>query len=271
MSDQLSVVLTFDMDAETLWMARDPDAAHKPVWLSQGRYGPTEGLPRILSLLREREVPATFFIPGLVAERYPGATESIVAAGIEVGHHSYSHTWSEHLDEYAERDEMARGMEVLEKVTGKRPRGWRSPAAEFTAHTVDLLEEFGFEYSSNMFDADSPYLLRNGNRTTRIVEFSFAWLLDDAPFWLYSNRLPGRSMAAPSAVLETWTREFDGLVEEPGRCMVLGMHPQVVGMSSRMWVLRQFVEHILADGRARFTTLGELCDQVRPRLLGEIR
>ena len=267
MSDELSVVLTFDMDAETLWMARDPEAARKPVWLSQGRYGPIEGLPRILSLLHEREVPATFFVPGLVAERYPEAMESLLAVGIEVGHHSYSHTWSEHLDESAERDEMARGMEVLEKVTGSRPRGWRSPAAEFTEHTVDLLEEFGFEYSSNMFDADSPYLLRNGERTTEIVEFPFAWLLDDAPFWLYSNRLPGRSMAAPSAVLETWTREFDGLAEETDRCLVLGMHPQVVGRPSRMWVLGQFAEHVQSSGKARFTTLGSLNDEVRPQLL----
>lgn len=269
MNDDLTVTLTFDMDAETLWLARDPQSAKRPVWLSQGRYGPREGLPRILALLDATGIHATFFIPGLVAESYPAEVESIVSRGHEVGHHSYSHTWSENLDGSQEREEMARAMAVLEKIAGSRPRGWRSPAAEFTDQTVDLLEEFGFEYSSNMFDADSPYLLPNGDRTTRIIEYPFAWLLDDAPFFLYSNRLPGRSMAAPSAVLETWTREYDGLAEERGRCLVLGMHPQVIGRPSRLWALREFIEHVQRDGRGRFVTLADRTDELGPTLLGE--
>lgn len=267
MSQDISVLLTFDVDAESLWLARDPESANKPVWLSQGTYGPREGIPRILALLDRFDIPSTFFVPGVVVEWHRAAISSVVDAGHEIGHHSYTHTWAEKLSVEQERDEMAKGMEILEKLTGKRPRGWRSPAAEFTRNTVGLLEEFGFEYSSNMFDADSPYLLKDGERTTSIIEFPFAWLLDDAPFWLYSNRLQGRSMAAPSAVLETWTREFDGLAEEEGRCLVLGMHPQVIGRPSRMWVLRKFVEHVLEHGGARFTTLGALTDELQPELL----
>lgn len=267
MAKEISVVLSFDVDAESLWMARDPDAASKPVWLSQGAYGPREGIPRILTLLDNFGIKANFFVPGVVVEKYRSSIESIVDAGHEIGHHSYTHTWSERLSGDQEREEMVKGIEVLEQLLGKRPRGWRSPAAEFTPNTVSLLEELGFEYSSNMFDADSPYLLRNGNRTTSIIEFPFAWLLDDAPFWLYSNRLPGRFMAAPSAVLETWTREFDGLAEENDRCLVLAMHPQVIGRPSRQWVLRNFVQHVIDHGKARFTTFETLTDELRPALL----
>jgi peptidoglycan/xylan/chitin deacetylase (PgdA/CDA1 family) len=269
MSERLAITLTFDLDAETLWLGRDPESANRPIWLSQGRYGPREGLPRVLELLRRHELPATFFVPGLVIERYPREVATILDAGFAIEHHSYSHAWVDSLTPDQEREEMERGLEVIETFTGRRPRGYRSPAAEFSAITVDLLEEYGFEFSSNMFDADSPYLLPNRDQVTGIVELPFAWALDDAPFFLYSSRLPGRSMAAPSAVLETWTREFDGLAAEPGRCFVLAMHPQVIGRPSRLWVLDQLIEHVRASGLARFTTCAALADEVRPRLLEE--
>jgi peptidoglycan/xylan/chitin deacetylase (PgdA/CDA1 family) len=258
LSPRFPVALTFDLDAETLWLARDPESANKPIWLSQGTYGPNEGLPRILALLARHEIQTTFFIPGMVIERYPQQVRRIIDAGHEVAHHSYSHRWLDTLDEEQEREEMRRGAEIIQRVTGRSPIGYRSPAAEFTPHTVDLMIEFGIKYSSNMFDADSPYLLQNRGVTTNIVELPFAWCLDDAPFFLYSNRLPGRSMAAPSAVLETWTREFDGLAAEPGRSFVLAMHPQVIGRPSRLWVLEQFIEHARANSKTWFAPCQEI-------------
>lgn len=264
--NETAVVLTFDVDAELLWLARDPESAQRPVWLSQGRYGIQEGLPRILRLLASLGVPASFFVPGLIVERHPRAVQSILDAGFRIQHHSYSHTWADQLSQQQEREEMERAYALLRDFSGTAPTGYRSPAAEFTPWTFGLLQEYQFEFSSNMFDRDSPYLLTLGGKASSIVEFPFAWALDDAPFWLYSNRLPGRSMAAPSAVLETWCREYDGLSQEAGRCMVLAMHPQVIGRPARMWVLEQFIRHVLGSG-GRLTTLEALCEQVRPRLL----
>ncbi|MQA02242.1 MAG: polysaccharide deacetylase family protein [Streptosporangiales bacterium] len=267
MSEPIDVVLTFDVDAETLWEARDPESASKPIWLSQGRYGPTVGLPRVLDLLARYAIPASFFVPGLVVQRYPAEIGTIVEAGFGIGHHSHTHTWAKDLGEAQEREEFETALGVLEEFTGSRPRGYRSPSAEFTLRTIALMEEYGFEYSSNMFDGDSPYLLRDGDRETDILEFPFSWYLDDAPFFLYSNKLPGRTISAPSAMLETWTIEFDQLSREPDRCLVVAMHPQVIGRPSRLWVLERFVEHVLEAGNARFRTFEELTDELRPALL----
>lgn len=261
-----AVVLTFDVDAELLWLARDPASAQRPVWLSQGHYGIREGLPRILRLLADLRVPASFFVPGQVIEAHPEAVGAILEAGFQIQHHSYSHTWADQLTEEQEREEMERAWNLIRDFAGTVPTGFRSPAAEFTPWTFGLLKEYSFEFSSNMFDRDSPYLLELDGQRSSIVEFPFAWALDDAPFWLYSNRLPGRSMAAPSAVLETWRREYDGLRREDGRCMVVAMHPQVIGRPARMWVLKEFIRHVL-DAGGRLTTLEALCDEVRPRLL----
>jgi peptidoglycan/xylan/chitin deacetylase (PgdA/CDA1 family) len=261
------VLLTFDMDAELLWTARDAAGAQKPVWISQGHYGPMVGLPRILALLRRYDVAATFFVPGQVVERYPAQIEAILDAGLTVEHHSHTHTWSDGLSEEQEAEEFTLAADAIVRATGRAPQGWRSPAGELTPHSVRLMEEHGMHFSSNLFDADAAHLLDDQGRSTDIVELPFAWALDDAPFFLYSNRLPGRSMAAPSAVLETWTREFDGLVDEPGAHFMLAMHPQVIGRPSRMWVLEQTIVHAQASGRAEFVGCAEYAHRVRPGLL----
>ena len=74
------VMLTFDLDAETMWTARDPANAERPIVLSQGAYGWKTGLPRILALLERHAIAATFFVPGLVMEQHPGAVEAMLEA-----------------------------------------------------------------------------------------------------------------------------------------------------------------------------------------------
>ena len=259
------LMLSFDLDAETMWTARDPSYAQRPILMSQGAYGWKVGMPRILKLLERYGVRATFFVPGLVAERNQALIKEVVALGHEVAHHSYSHRWIVNLKPEEEREEMERGMEALTRITGQRPRGWRSPAAEFSAITLDLLLEYGFDYSSNFFDDDSPYLLRIGGQTTRIVELPFRWVLDDAPFWQYSIVLPGRTLQAPSAVLEAWKSEFDTLYAE-GRMMMLGMHPQIIGQPSRLKVLELFLEHVLAHEDVWIDRCDVISDDMRPLL-----
>ena len=180
------VLLTFDLDAETMWTSRDPANAERPIILSQGAYGWKVGLGRVLDLLARHRIAATFFVPGLVIEQRPQAVESILEGGHEVAHHSWSHKWIVNMTEEEEREEMHRAFEIIEKTTGKAPRGYRSPAAEFSPQTLSLIREYGFGFSSNYFDDDSPYLHTIDGEESDIVEFPFHWVLDDAPFFNYS-------------------------------------------------------------------------------------
>lgn len=259
------LMLTFDLDAETMWTARDPAYAKRPILMSQGAYGWKVGMPRVLKLLERYGVHATFFIPGWVAERNEALVRDVVARGHEVAHHSYSHRWIVSLSPEEEREEMQRGMDVLTRITGKRPRGWRSPAAEFSDITLDLIQEYGFDYSSNFFDDDSPYLLEIGGKRTDIVELPFRWVLDDAPFWQYSIVLPGRTLQAPSAVLEAWKSEFDVLYAED-RMMMVGMHPEIIGQPSRLKVLEGLIDHALSHPNVWIDRCDVITDDMRPRL-----
>lgn len=259
------VMLTFDLDAELMWTARDPKNADRPIVMSQGAYGWKVGVDRILAMLARYGVEVTFFVPGLVIEQRPAVVERILEAGHEVAHHSWSHAWIVSLTEAEEREEMRKGYEIIERVTGRPPAGWRSPAAEFSAITMDLLLEYGFSYSSNFFDDDSPYLHSVAGRLTDLVEFPFHWVLDDAPFFQYSITLPGRTLQAPSAVLEAWKAEFATLYEED-RAFTLAMHPQIIGRGSRLAVLESLIQHILEKPNVWFARCDRVAEALRPAL-----
>ena len=257
--------LTFDLDAETMWTARDPAFAQRPILMSQGAYGWKVGTKRILDLLDRYGVKTTFFVPGLVIEQRPHVIEDILRRGHELAHHSYSHAWILSLTPEQEREEMQKGFDAIVRASGNAPRGWRSPAAEISALTMKLLVEYGFDYSSNFFDDDSPYLHDVDGRETKIVELPFRWVLDDAPFFQYSIVLPGRTMQAPSALLEVWKAEFDTLYAED-RMMMVGMHPQLIGQPSRLKALEGLIEHALSHRDVWIGRCDEMVADMRPGL-----
>ena len=259
------VLFTFDLDVETMWTSRDPKNAERPIIMSQGAYGWKVGLGRVLNLLNSYSVHATFFVPGLVIEQRPQVVDMILEKGHEIAHHSWSHKWIVNMSPDEEREEMSRGFEIIERTTGRPPAGYRSPAAEFSPITLELLQEYGFGYSSNYFDDDSPYLHVINGKLTDIVEYPFHWVLDDAPFFQYSITLPGRTMQAPSAVLEAWKMEFDMLYEED-REFVLAMHPQIIGRPSRIKALEGLIQHIQKHDDIWFGRCDEVANDLRPRL-----
>jgi len=259
------LLLTFDLDAETMWTGRDQANAGKPILISQGRYGWKVGTPRVADLLDRYGIKATFFIPGVIVEQQPRVVEDLLKRGHEIAHHSHTHTWIVNLTHEQEREEMEKGFEAIKRATGRAPRGWRSPAAEFSAITVDLIVQYGFGYSSNFMDDDSPYLLEHRGRRTEIVELPFRWVLDDAPFWQYSIVLPGRTLQAPSAVLEAWKSEFDVLYAED-RMMMVGMHPEIIGQPSRLKALEGLIEHALAHRNVWIDRCDVIAADIRQRL-----
>lgn len=227
---------TFDLDAETLWLAR---GVSEPVALSQGRYGVLEGLPRILDLLRGARLRASFFIPAWVAERYPEAVRAVVADGHEVGSHGDVHERVSELDAVQEEKVLGRSREVLERLTGRRPVGYRAPAWQFSERTVALVTRMGYDYSSNMMDRLTPYL-HPPVEGRALVELPVSWVLDDAPYFLFTGQ---RSLQPPGPVLEGWIDEFDGIVGAGGLA-VFTFHPQLIGRPGRLAALRTLVDHV---------------------------
>jgi len=229
-------VLSFDFDAEEVWLADDPENARRPGVLSQGRYGAKVGVPLILTLLDETGLRATFFVPGAVAARYPDRVREILAGGHEVALHGYTHRSPAALSPAEEEDELRRSLEVL-RALGAEPVGYRSPSWDFSERTIGLLAREGILYSSNMMDDLRPYR----HEGTSLIELPVQWMLDDAAhFWIDGTTGWTKKISTPAEVLEIWSGELEG-VRRLGGLFVLTMHPQFIGRPSRLAMLRELV------------------------------
>ena len=260
----IAVSLTFDFDAESSWLGSFK--LDTPAALSRGAYGATEGVPRILRLLDRYGLPATFFIPGDTADRHPDETRAIANAGHEIGHHGYLHEQPNHLTEDEERTMIERGLDALERITGRRPRGYRSPAWELSQATFRLLDSYGFEYDASQLGADRPYWVVDAGKRTTIVEIPSAWELSDSGHFMMmpSYGWPGGKPA--THVEEVWQEDFKGMYEEGGDvCFVLTMHPQVIGRHHRLRMLERLIQHIMSHENVWIAQMGEIADEFRRR------
>lgn len=257
------VALTFDFDAESLWLSFGLDT---PSALSRGAYGANEGVPRILKLLEKYHLPATFFITGDSADRHPDRVRDILAAGHEVGHHGYLHEPPHLLQPDEERRVIERGLEALAKH-GVKPEGYRSPSWELSKATYPLLEEYGFRYDSSMLARDTPYWVDIDGRQTEIVEVPSAWeLTDSAHFFFGFNPKYLVGLSAPSKVEEIWKGDFDGAYADGGT-YVLTLHPQIIGRHHRMRLLERTITYIQERADVRFVQMHEIADAFRAQQL----
>jgi polysaccharide deacetylase family protein (PEP-CTERM system associated) len=106
---------------------------------------------RILELLDERGLRATFFILGWVAERHPGLIRRIAAEGHEIASHGYGHDLVYTLSQAEFREDVGRCKAMLEDLTGQQVRGYRAPCFSITDWAVTILQELGFQYDSSVF------------------------------------------------------------------------------------------------------------------------
>jgi peptidoglycan/xylan/chitin deacetylase (PgdA/CDA1 family) len=228
------LALTFDVDAESVWLAASPDYERRLSTLSEARYGVGRGLTRILELLERYEGVGTFYIPGSTAERHPAAVERIIAAGHVVGHHGHDHLKSHRIEAAEQRREIERGLAALDRF-GITPGGYRSPAWELTPETLGLLGEHGFEWDSSLMEDDRPYEIEAGDR--KLIELPVHWTLDDWP-WFGWTEDGGGSLGDPDLVAGVWEAELKQAVEEE-RPLTITMHPEVIGRPHRLVALER--------------------------------
>lgn len=255
---RIAVMLTFDFDAETLWLSRDPDNARRPGILSQGLYGAKVGVPKILETLKEEELKATFFVPGWTAEHHPQRTEMIVAEGHEIGHHSYSHSWIDPDFPDKEVEEMEKGLDALKRVVGVVPKGYRSPAGETSDNLIRLLHKHGFLYDSSLLDDVVPYRMTLPGGGKGPVELPWHWSTDDAPYALFSVKSP-RPIFTNSHIKEVFQDEFREIYRWGGLYNLV-MHPQVSGRPSRIALLRDMIAFIKSFPNVWFATGTEVAE-----------
>ena len=262
---EVTVALTFDVDAEAPWLSEGPEYERRLTVRSQGAFGPERGLARILDLLAARGVPATFYVPGHTADHYPEAITAILAGGHEIGHHGYLHRGTDGLDAAAQRAELEQGLAALGRH-GIRPAGYRSPGWELSPATLAALGELGFSYDASLMADDRPYWLGPGTGpgpadgpgrgAGRLLELPGHWSLCDWPYFGYTA-YHGGLLADPAAVERTWLEEFES-ARQDHRAVTYTMHPEAIGRGYLVRMLDRVIAGMQHRGRAWFATHAQI-------------
>lgn len=254
-----AVALSFDVDHDSNELREGGKSIGA---MSRGQYGHRQGIPRIMEILRRHDVPASMYVPAVVAQLYPDETRMFAAEGHEVGIHGWIHERNSILPPAVERDLQMRSADTLEKIAGVRPVGIRTPSWDFSHITLEITRDMGLLYDSSlMADVDCHTLLLDGE-DCGVIELPVEWIRDDAVYFNMARFSALRPYTPPEAVLDIFRREFDAAYAEGG-LFQLTMHPHVTGYRSRVWILEAIIEHAKAKGDVWFGTHEQVVEWAR--------
>ena len=200
-------------------------------------YGSRAGIWRLLSILDEYDVKATFFCCALALERNPYVGPEIVRREHEVFGHGYR--WEEYykMDRDAEREAIRKAVESIQRTTGQRPLGWYTRYGPSVNTRELVVEEGGFLYDCNAYNDDLPYYTEVNGKKWLVVPYSLE--VNDTKFWR-------GGMSNPSDFYETMKNTFDRLYYEGAanpKMMSIGLHCRIAGRPSRAVALQKFLEY----------------------------
>lgn len=243
---RIALCLSFDIDAETLWLTRNDINARHLVHLSRGLYATKQALPRILNMLDEEQLKATFFTTAYTAEIHPEIIKYIADQGHEIGYHGYMHEVKDTYDE--ENALMDKVDNIIRNLTGKRSVGVRMPDGIIHDFHKQLWLDRGIIYSSNWRNNDGPFLLEIDGKEIPIVELPKDGIVDDTSYNMYTLQHPEHYyLRSGREMVQIWKDELDGLADE-GRMLNFVMHPQFIGRPGYLRALRDFIHYAKENG-----------------------
>jgi peptidoglycan-N-acetylglucosamine deacetylase len=254
-----AVALSFDSDHDTNELRDGGKSIGRMSW---GQYGNRVGVPRILDLLDRYGIKASFYVPAVAALLYPDEQKRLVAEGHEIGIHGWIHELNSVLPYEVERDLMFRSTDTLEKITGVRPVGLRTPSWDFSPNTLRIETELGLLYDSSLMADEDCYDLVMDGKSTGIVEVPVEWVRDDAVYFMMNRFQSLRPYTPPKDVLDIFLREFDAAYQAGG-LFQLTMHPHIITPRSRIWILEEIIRHAQAKGDVWFATHAEVATYVK--------
>jgi polysaccharide deacetylase family protein (PEP-CTERM system associated) len=195
-----------------------------------------ENTARILDLLDQHSVKATFFILGWVAERRPRLVQEIHRRGHEVACHGYGHELVYNIGPEKFRDDIRRSKQLLEDISGVPVNGYRAPSYSITKDSLwafDILVEEGFRYDSSIFPiVHDTYGVPNAKRFPHEITCA-SGSLKEFPLSTIEITIANRKMCIPVAgggylrLFPLWVfkKAITSINTKEGQSAVLYFHP----------------------------------------------
>ncbi|NBX55164.1 MAG: polysaccharide deacetylase [Betaproteobacteria bacterium] len=220
-------------------------------------YGNRVGVWRLMELFDRLELPVTVSLSMAVLDMYPDLAQAMMARQWEfMSHGLYNTRYHWNMSEDEERAAIAQCQEIHQRHTGRRLRGWFSPAASNTLHTPDLVAESGISYLCDLYHDDQPTPIRV--RSGELTSLPYSMEVNDSIAW--------RRGQEAQAFARKIRDEFDVLYAEGaehGRVMNVAVHPFIMGQPHRIDALDQALQYIRSHESVWFATGAQIVDCYR--------
>jgi putative urate catabolism protein len=215
-------------------------------------YGSRVGVWRLLREFERRGLPLTVFGVSMALERCPDVTAAFVELGHEIACHGWRWISYQNLEEAIERDHLARGMRIIEQLTGRRALGWYT--GRDSPNTRRLVADFGgFEYDSDYYGDDLPFWLQvrksDGALAPHLV-VPYTLDCNDMRFALPQGSSQGDDFF--TYLRDAFDVHYAEGAEQPSM-MSIGMHCRLLGRPGRMRGLQRFLDHVQSHDRVWIT------------------
>jgi len=211
-----------------------------PNW-SWHEYGMRVGFWRLKKVLERVGATPTVTLNAKVCDTYPQVVEACIEAGWELNAHGYEQIPMHKVDD--QRAVIKKSIDVIEKFSGKRPRGWFGPGLTQTFDTLDYLSEAGIEYIGDWVLDDEPVTLKTTHRPIVALPYNFE---------IHDIVLMALQHHASDMMYVRAMDQFEWLYKESAerpKIMAIACHPYLSGVPHRIaHVERTFAEILSRDG-----------------------
>jgi allantoinase len=209
-------------------------------------YGSRAGVWRLLRCLRERRVPVTIFGVGMALERNPAIVEAVLKDGHEIASHGWRWISYQQIDEYIEREDIAKAVESMTRLSGKPPEGWYTGRDSPNTRRL-LVEHGGFVYCADGYADDLPYWVpvrtRLGTAPLLIVPYTLD--TNDMRFVTPQGFNSGEQFYAYlKDAFDVLYAEGDPQGFDAPKMLSIGLHCRVVGRPARIAALARFIDYV---------------------------
>jgi len=277
-----------DVDAVAGWLG-SYGGEDSPDDISRGLFAGEVGSLRLVKLFERFGIKTTWFIPGHSIETFPDQMRAVVEAGHEVGIHGYSHENPIEMTPEQEEAVLDKCIELVTKLSDKRPTGYVAPWWEFSPVSNELLLKKGIKYDHSLMHKDfEPYYVRVGDTWTKIdyakqpqdwmkplvrgqetdlIEIPASWHLDDLPPMMFIKKAPNsHGFVNPHDIEQLWRDQFDWVYREYDYAVFpITIHPDVSGRPQVLMMLERLYGHMIRHPGVKFVTMDAIADDFARR------